>query len=164
MLNYIFIVAMFYWVLQQQSINFIYFIFGGIPMLECINYSLLPFPLMLSPRPSKRVDDVCYGFGMYAMQVFMFWVFLSTKQITFTDSVSMGLMMALGINVAHELIHKTSSFDKWCGRRLLEFSGYGFVGFVNDPATAPSQPTDSLWAANCKNYDASTSSSDYIYI
>jgi len=83
------------------------------------------------------------------MQVLMCWLFLSTKQDTWTDSVSMGLMMAFGINVAHELIHKTSPFHKWCGRRLLEFSGYGFwewqhikghhknVGLLEDPATAP---------------------------
>jgi len=57
--------------------------------------------------------------------------------------------MGLGINVAHELIHKTNPIHKWFARRLLEFSGYGFwemqhimyhhknVGLMMDPATAP---------------------------
>jgi len=61
----------------------------------------------------------------------------------------MSLMMALGINVAHELIHKPQDNHRWIGRSLLVFTGYGFwetqhllyhhknVGFPYDPATAP---------------------------
>jgi alkane 1-monooxygenase len=82
------------------------------------------------------------------MQLLMFLLFVVTQQYTWTDSFVMGFIMALGINVAHELIHKHQPVFQWFGKRLLEWCGYGFwewqhimghhknVGTIHDPASA----------------------------
>jgi alkane 1-monooxygenase len=110
---------------------------------------LLPLPkIYLSARPKKQIDNLLLHLW-YPIELIAFISFIITKQFTLIDSLTMSLIMALGINVAHELIHKPQYIHKWFGRRLLEFSSYGFwewqhlfyhhknVGLHEDPATAP---------------------------
>lgn len=143
--NYIPVLLTFYWIYQRQSINLLYFVFIALPLMEI----LLPLPInFLASRTKKPIDNFLLHLW-YPIEIILFTLFINTKQFTLIDSVVMSLIMALGINVAHELIHKPACIHKWFGRRLLEFSGYGFwewqhlyyhhrnVGLPNDPATAP---------------------------
>ena len=143
-LSYVPLVCTWWWILQHKPFYFLYFVFVGLPLLEF----LCPFPSLLRPRPWKHEDDVLL-YLWYPVEIFTFLLFVHTKQHMWTDSLTMGLITALGINVAHELIHKHHPVHQWFGRRLLEWSGYGFwewqhlkghhknIGQKNDPAIAP---------------------------
>jgi hypothetical protein len=58
--------------------------------------------------------------------MFTFLLFVHTKQWTWADGLTMGLITGLGVNVAHELIDKHHPVHPWFGRWLLEWIGYGF--------------------------------------
>ena len=144
-INYLPVIFTYYWIYHHQAINLLYFIFIILPLMEL----LIPLPLyFLKSRPKKPIDHLLL-YLWFPMEISMFFLFVFTQQLTFTNSVVMGLIMGLGINVAHELIHKPYPIPKWFGRRLLEFCGYGHwewqhilyhhknVGYPTDPATAP---------------------------
>lgn len=135
----------YYWILNQCSINLLYLVFVIIPLLEMV----VPLPIcFLNPRKKSSSDNFLLHLW-YPLEIAMFLLFVFTKQFAWQDVMCMSLMMALGINVAHELIHKPQEHHRWTGRRLLEFTGYGFweiqhllyhhknVGLPHDPATAP---------------------------
>ena len=157
LINYLPLFATWYCILQGQSFLFLVFVFLVIPLLETI----LPLPIeILQPRPKNFIDDIIL-FSWYPIELISLILFIYTKQYSFYDSLTMGLIIGLGINGAHELIHKGSSMHKWFGRRLLEFSGYGFwewqhitfhhrnVGFLIDPATAPKGMTIYQFVPRC---------------
>ena len=135
----------YYWILNKTSIYLLYLVFIIIPLLEI----LLPLPIdLLNARKKTSTDNLLLHLW-YPLEVGMFLLFVLTRQFSAQDVMCMSLMMALGINVAHELIHKPQDNHRWTGRRLLEFTAYGFwetqhllyhhknVGWPNDPATAP---------------------------
>lgn len=72
-----------------------------------------------------NTDDIILHLW-YPLEIGMFLLFVVTRQYSWQDVMCMSLMMGLGINVAHELIHKPQEIHRWTGRRLLEFTGYGF--------------------------------------
>jgi len=161
--SYLPILALFYWISCYRAEYLLYFVFLGIPMMEWI-FPLSP-SIYLKPRKKEKSDDLALTLW-YPIQILLFLTFLSFHsfhsfhslshlpkiQRFVTDAVVMGLVMSLGINVAHELIHKTEKGNgkkKWFGKRLLEMSYYGGwewqhllfhhknVGLPHDPATAP---------------------------
>jgi alkane 1-monooxygenase len=78
--------------------------------------------------------DYFYDFVIYAMvpiQYWLLWVFLERTRVVNTPLESLGILSAfglscgiLGINVAHELGHRTKKYEQWMSKSLLLTSLY----------------------------------------
>jgi alkane 1-monooxygenase len=121
------------------------YVFLIIPLIEL----LIPFPQKyLKPIQKTKINDLLL-YGWYPFEILLLCLHIYYKRLSIIDSIVMGLIFGLGINVAHELIHKNFKIDKFFGRRLLELTFYGIwewqhllghhknVGKLIDPATAP---------------------------
>lgn len=132
-------------------------VFGAIPLLELF---FKPNPDNLSEAEEKsRLDDFIYDAQIYLMvlvQLFLLVYFLFSMQETgllLTDQIgritSMGLCCGvLGINIGHELGHRSTWYEKWMAKINLMTSlnmhfmhehnlhHHKMVSTPEDPATA----------------------------
>lgn len=131
--------------------------FGAIPFVELF---IKADPSNLNEAQAEIVGkDRLYDFVLYLMvplqYLFLVWYVFSIKSLTVSDidfwgrTVSMGLLCgAIGINVAHELGHRTNKFEQLLAKVLLASSLYSHffiehnyghhrhVATPEDPATA----------------------------
>lgn len=132
-------------------------IFGAIPLLELL---FKPDPNNLSEAEEKsRLDDIIYDLQIYLMvpvQLFILVYFLFSMQeagLLLVDKIgritSMGLCCGvIGINIGHELGHRTTWYEKWMAKINLMTSlnmhfmhehnvhHHKMVSTPEDPATA----------------------------
>lgn len=144
-LSYINLVAHIFLIYYDKTYYQLLYVFLIIPLIEL----LIPFSVeFLNPIKKTKINDLLL-YGWYPFEILLLCLHIYFKRLSIIDSIVMGLIFGLGINVAHELIHKNSKIDKFFGRRLLELTFYGLwewqhlqghhknVGKNSDPATAP---------------------------
>jgi alkane 1-monooxygenase len=129
--------------LDKTYIQLVY-LFVILPLVD----TFIPLPVkLLEPKKNTVLHDILL-YSWYPTEILFFVLHIYLKRTSVIDTLVMGVILGLGINIAHELIHKRHFLKKFIGRRILELTCYGFwewqhikghhvnVGRKNDPATA----------------------------
>lgn len=147
-----------YWLGGAWNFLTPFVIFAVIPLLDMVvgrdsrNYTAEEYE-ELEDRISFRIVTVCYAIVQVASVVWAAWcIGLQPKPMQWWEmlglALSVGILGGNGINFAHELLHKPSKFEQFCGKVLLCSVSYMhfFIEHVrghhvriatpDDPATA----------------------------
>jgi alkane 1-monooxygenase len=122
-------VALGYWLGGAWNFLAPALIFAAVPLLDMIlgrdngNHTAAEYE-ELEHRLSFRVVTVLYALVQFAMVIWAAWCIGSQpKPMLWWEmlglALSVGVMNGNGINFAHELLHKPTKFEQWCGKGLL---------------------------------------------
>ena len=103
--------------LDKTYIQLVY-LFVILPLVD----TFIPLPVkLLEPTKNTVLHDLLL-YLWYPIEILFFVLHIYLKRTSVIDTLVMGVILGLGINIAHELIHKRQFFKKFIESSVVKNS------------------------------------------